>query len=154
MILKQQWLPNSEPKLNKGSRSLPLEGEASNYRKLRRKGVKILPPLAASGKLKTKNGIGAFTLYRELDEYISLEHLLSTWGKSPLLTRLRKRILLDKLGRSVKQLHQAKFVHQALSPDHVFVRFIETEGDKPRVDIRIIDLEQGKNENVFQKIWC
>ncbi|MCB0319171.1 MAG: hypothetical protein KDD56_10490, partial [Bdellovibrionales bacterium] len=84
------------------------------------------------------------------DDYISLDHLLSTWGKSPLLTRLRKKTLLTKLGSSIRQLHDAKFAHHALSPEHLFIRFFETENEVPRVDTRIIDLEQGEMKFFFR----
>ncbi|MEZ4754186.1 MAG: lipopolysaccharide kinase InaA family protein [Bdellovibrionota bacterium] len=147
MILKRQWLPKSA---KNNIKLLPVVGETSNYKKLRKKGLKVLPSLAASGEIKTAKGVGAFALYKELDEYISADHLLSTWGKSPLLTRNRKRILLTALGESLRQLHEAKFVHRALSPKHIFIRFIETTDEiSPKVDTRIVDLEEGRLKLFF-----
>lgn len=117
-------------------------GEMRNILLLHKAGVPTLDPVYY-GQRQVDGHWRAVLMTRELKGFQPLGWWIEQWRESGWESSYSiRRAVLVEMVRVIRQLHKdAGLVHNSLHPKHLFVR-LHTEQEKPRVEVRLIDLEK------------
>ena len=145
LYLKRQknFYPNNL--LQRWRKELTFEREYQNYQKIHHAGVPTYSLVYFESR-KSGNNREAIYLAEGLDGFTSLEHLMPIWKKKGWPPREDRQQLLTALLQTVKKMHHAGILHNALSPRHLFFN-ISTElpySFPETIEIRLIDFERLK----------
>jgi tRNA A-37 threonylcarbamoyl transferase component Bud32 len=102
------------------------------------------PKVVFYGEKVIENKLCAILVTEELDGYLPLDNLTTSWYAKDKLTRVRRRNLLNAIAISLRNFHQLGLVHRALYPKHVFVK--NADG---AVQVALIDLEKARFSPFF-----
>lgn len=114
-----------------------LEKEYFNIRRFDRCGLETVTPVLFARR-RDDRGIRAILVTEYLEAHRSFDTLLEQWAREAPPDGDERDPILRSVAGLVARVHRAGLAHNCLYPKHVFV-----DGNRPRPDVRLIDLEKA-----------